>query len=113
MNVLITEQQCLHSEIEELELEIVTPGLKGLCARIVVESKILGEIRLRQMEDSKLKKIHDNLATKSDSEFRMVDGVLMFRNRMCLPDVMDIKRQVMDKGHKSKWAIYPGMMKMY
>ena len=113
LNVLITEQQYLHSEMEELELEVVTPGFEGLCATIVAEPEILGEIRLRQMEDPKLKKIHDNLATKPDSEFRMVDGVLMFQDRMCLPDVVDIKRQVMDKGHKSKWAIHPGMMKMY
>ena len=60
LNVLITKQQCLHSEMEELELEVITLGLDDLCATIVVEPKILGEIRLRQMEDPKLKKIHDN-----------------------------------------------------
>ena len=54
--------------------------------------EILGEIRLRQMEDPKLKKILDNLTMKPNLEFRMVDGVLMFQNRMCLPDVMDIKQ---------------------
>ncbi|XP_057481977.1 uncharacterized protein LOC130768887 [Actinidia eriantha] len=113
LNVLITEQQRLHSEMEVLVLEVVIPGLEGLCATMVVELEVLGEIRLRQMKNPKLKKIHDNLATKLDSELRMMDGVLMFQNRICLPSVMDIKRQVMNKGHKSKWAIYPGMMKMY
>ena len=83
-------------------MEVVTPGLKGLCAPIVVELKILGEIKFRQMEDPRLKKIHDNLATKPNSEFRMMDGVFMFQNRMGLPDVVDIKQQIMDKGHKSK-----------
>ena len=77
--------------MEELELEVITPWLEGLCATIVVEPKNLGEIRLRQMEDPKLKKIYDNLAMKPNSEFKMIDGVLKFQNRMCLPDVMDIK----------------------
>ncbi|GFS35852.1 hypothetical protein Acr_00g0042510 [Actinidia rufa] len=81
---VVAEQQYLHSEMEELEVEVVTPGLKGLCATMVAEPEILGEIRLRQMEDPKLKKIHENLATKPDSEFRMVDGVLMFQNKNVL-----------------------------
>ena len=98
----------------DLELEVVTPGLEGLCATIVAELEILKDIRLRQKEDPKLmKKIHNNLVIKPNSNFRMVDGVLKFQNRMYLPDMVDIKRLVMDKGHKSKWAIHPGMMKMY
>ena len=99
--------------MEELELEVVTLGLKGLCVMIIVEPEIWGEIRFRKMEDPILKKIHDNLAMKPNSKFRMVDGVLKFHNRMCLPNVVNIKQQIMDKGHKSKWAIHLGMMKMY
>ncbi|XP_057461073.1 uncharacterized protein LOC130751473 [Actinidia eriantha] len=41
------------------------------------------------------------------------EKVIAYASRMCLPDVVDIKRHVMDKEHKSKWAIHPGMMKMY
>ena len=33
LNVLITEQRCLHKEIEELELEVVTRGVKAYVQR--------------------------------------------------------------------------------
>ena len=54
----------VYTEVEELELEVVTPGIEGLCATIIVEPKILEEIKLWQMEDSKLKIIYDSLETK-------------------------------------------------
>ena len=41
LNVLITEQRCLHKEIGELELEVVTWRIEGLCAVIIVELTIL------------------------------------------------------------------------
>ncbi|GFS30298.1 hypothetical protein Acr_00g0011230 [Actinidia rufa] len=86
---------------------------RGLCATIIAEPAILEEIKLRQMEDPKLRKIHDNLAAEPNSEFKVIDGVFKFRNRICVPNISDLKRQIMDEGHKTKWAIHPGMMKMY
>ena len=64
--------------MEELELKVVTQGIEGLCAAIVVESTILGEIKLKQMLDPKLRKIHDNLIMESNFEFQMIDGVFKF-----------------------------------
>ena len=43
----------------------------------------------------------------------MIDGVFKFHNRSCLPNVFDLKQQIMDKGHKTIWAIHRGMIKMY
>ena len=113
LNVLITEQWSLRREMEELELDVVAKGIEGLCATIIAEPAILEEIKLRQMEDPKLKKIYDNLATEPNSEFKMIDGVFKFQNRICVPDISDLKQHIMDEGHKTKWAIHPGMMKMY
>ena len=65
------------------------------------------------MEDPKLKKIHDNLAIEPNLEFQMIDGVFKFQNKICIPDISDLKQQIMDEGHKLKWAIHPEMIKMY
>ena len=75
LNVLITEQRYLHKEIKELELEVVTHGIEGIWATIVAEPTILKEIKLKQMEYHKLKKIYDNLVMKPNAEFKMTDGV--------------------------------------
>ena len=58
---------------------------------MVAKPVILEEIKLRQMEDPKLKKIHDNLAMKPNLEFKMIDGVCKFQNRICVLGVFDIK----------------------
>ena len=92
LNALITEQGCLHKEMAELELEVVSHGIEGLCATISTELKILEEIKLKQMEDPKLKKIYDNLVTTSNTEFKMIDGVFRFQNRLCVPNVLELKQ---------------------
>ena len=111
--MLITEQRCLHKKMEELELEVVAMGIKGLRAAIVAEPIILEEIKLRQTEDSKLKKIHDNLTTEPNSEFKMIDRVFKFWNKICILDISDLKQHIIDKEHKTKWAIHSRMIKMY
>ncbi|GFY87468.1 hypothetical protein Acr_05g0011070 [Actinidia rufa] len=68
--IVVAEQRCLHREMEELELEVISCGIEGLCATIIAEPAILEEIKLRQMEDPKLRKIHDNLAAEPNSEFK-------------------------------------------
>ena len=41
------------------------------------------------------------------------NGVLMFRNRVCVPDVPELKNRVLDEGHRSSLSIHPGATKMY
>ena len=60
------------------------------------------------MQDPKLKKICDSQVANSNSEFKIIDGVLI-RNRICVPDISDLKQQIMEEGHKSNWTIHPGM----
>ena len=94
-------------------MEVITREIEGLCATIVVEPTILEEIKLKQKKDPKLKTIHNNLAMEPKLKFKMIDGVFKFRNRTCVLDIFDPKQHIMDEGHKTKWTIHPGMMKMY
>jgi len=41
------------------------------------------------------------------------NGVLMFRDRVCVPDVLELKRQILDEGQRSSLSIHPGATKMY
>jgi len=34
------------------------------------------------------------------------NGVLMFRDRICVPDVLWLKRQILDEGHRSSLSIH-------
>ena len=39
--------------------------------------------------------------------------MLMFGNRVCVPDDPELKRRLMEEGHSSAYAMHPGGNKMY
>ena len=40
------------------------------------------------------------------------NGVLMFRDRVCVPDVPELKKRILDEGHRSSLSIHLGATKM-
>ena len=47
-------------------------------------------------------------------DFRLdKNGVLMFRDRVCVPYVLELKKRILEEGHMSSLSIHPGAMKMY
>ena len=47
-------------------------------------------------------------------DFRLDEhGVLMFRDRVCVPDVFELKKLILNDDHKSSLSIHPGATKMY
>jgi len=41
------------------------------------------------------------------------DGILRFRERVCVPNNRVLRKMLLDEGHKSRLSIHPGMTKMY
>ena len=41
------------------------------------------------------------------------DGGLRFKNRLIVPDVDDIRRDILEKAHISRLTVHPGGTKMY
>jgi hypothetical protein len=51
---------------------------------------------------------------KEQTEFSIAnDGIIMFRDRVCVPDNKEIRKVVMEEGHGSRYSIHPGATKMY
>jgi hypothetical protein len=47
-------------------------------------------------------------------DFRLGENdVLMFRDRVCVSDVLELKRRILEEGHRSSLSIHPGVTKMY
>ncbi|XP_050878473.1 uncharacterized protein LOC127082279 [Lathyrus oleraceus] len=40
-------------------------------------------------------------------------GVILFNQRICVPDDTELKRKVLEEGHKGVFTIHPGSSKMY
>ena len=49
-----------------------------------------------------------------NSEFTLdPEGALKCHNRLCVPNLDDLRRVILEKAHNSKHTIYPGSAKMY
>ena len=41
------------------------------------------------------------------------DGVLRYQGRLCVPNVEDLRKQILEEAHGSRYSIHPGATKMY
>jgi len=61
-----------------------------------------------------LQHVISELGTKKRNDFRMgKDGILRFRERVCVPNSRVLRKMLLDEGHKSRLSIHPGMTNMY
>ena len=99
-------------QLEELgvEAELVRIGVM-LANMTVSEPTFIQKIKDSQLQDPDLAKIVEQIAERP--YFRMSDGVLYFRDMLCVPKVDDLKEEIMEEAHNSKYSIHPGSTKMY
>ena len=96
----------------DLEIEFQPQSERVMAANMRTwEPEILGRIKDSQKEDPKLVRLIDSITDKL--EFRLVDGVLYCHDRLCIPDVQDLKNEIMVEAHHSRYAIHQRSTKMY
>lgn len=56
-------------------------------------------------------KILEHIADRPD--FRIVNGVLYFRDRLCVPNIEDLRSDIITEAHSTRYSVHPGSTKMY
>ncbi|XP_028100088.1 disease resistance protein RML1A-like [Camellia sinensis] len=79
---------------------------------MTVEPTIVVEVKTRQMEDNFYKKIAEEIDTKLRSGYTIEKQVLKFEGRLCVADIPELKRKILQEAHGSKFAVHPGNTKM-
>lgn len=75
---------------------------------------ILEEIREGQRSDLILIYRLTLINQGNKGDFRVEEnGVMRFRDRVCVPDVPELKKSILEDGHRSGLSIHPGATKMY
>jgi len=110
---LLTTQTEILRDLEDMEIEVVLPSSEALCANVTVGLSIVDKIRGQQTQDEKLVKLLQGIETGTDSEYSVRDGLLYYQGRICVPDVPEIRKKILDEAHNSKFALHPGSTKMY
>ena len=114
MSALMVKELELVEQLRDLSLgsELTSSGVK--LGMFKLASNILEEIKIGRKEDFKLVDRVVLVNQGKGVDFRLDEnGVLMFRNRVCVLDVLELKKRILEEGHRSSLTIHPGATKMY
>jgi hypothetical protein len=100
-------------QMRNLNLEIIPQGSLNL---ISIESTLQDRIIISQLHDEGIKVIKQKLS-QGEAKYRCFhtdhQGVLWFNNRIVVPKNHQLRKQILDEAHLSKFSIHPGSTKMY
>jgi hypothetical protein len=106
-----TSDITLCQEMENLNLGMIQQGTSN---HLKLESVILQSIIDAQKSDEGMKHIREKIETGKAKCFRKDDqGVVWFKNRIVVPKNEEVRQQILDEAHLSRYSIHPGSTKMY
>jgi hypothetical protein len=83
---------------------------------VSIESPLHERIAMAQLVDEEVQKIILKLS-EGDPKFncfrRDDKGVVWFGQRLVIPQDSELKKEILDEAHLSKFTIHPGSTKMY
>ena len=102
----------LIKEFEKLELDVCTPELvKEKVYMMTFQPELLEKIRRHQeeiMDGDKNKLTNEERCGQKDDK-----GVIRNLNRIWIPNVSELKKEILHDAHNSRYSIHPGSTKMY
>jgi hypothetical protein len=103
----------LYWEMRKLNLEIIPQGSLN---HITVEPILQDSIVMAQLHDKGVKIIKQQLA-QGEEKYKCFQedpkGIIRFNGRMVVPKNPQLRKQIMDEAHLSKFTMHPGSTKMY
>ena len=110
---LVTSQTPLFVELEKAEIEVVALYTNAMLTTMIAQPTLIEIVKQRQPEDPYLWKVYEEMLVNSKPDFTLQDGALKFQGRLCVPNISEVKRQVLEETHNTKFTIHPRGTKMY
>ena len=67
-----------------------------------------------QRKDEKIAAVVSQIENGKEIEFTVnEDGVLYYKDRVCVPDDNDLRKSILEEAHSGSFAIHPSSTKMY
>jgi hypothetical protein len=106
-----TPDTTLCQEMEKLNLGMIQ---HGTLTQLKLESVLLQRIIDAQISDKGMKHIHEKIEADKAKYFRKDDqGIIWFTDRIVVPKDAQVRQQILDEAHLSRYSIYHGSTKMY
>ena len=95
-----------------VQLQVVDTGT--LLASFYVRPLLMDQIKEGQKQVSEMIKLRAKIEGGRKPEFQIRDdGVIVRGSRMCVPEIGELKREIMEEAHSSAYAMHSGSTKMY
>jgi hypothetical protein len=106
-----TSDIMLCQEMENLNLGMIQHGTLN---QLKLESILLQRIIDAQKDNEGMKHIHEKIEARKAKCFRKDDqGIVWFNNRIVMLKNEEIRQQILDEAHLSRYSIHPRSTKMY
>jgi hypothetical protein len=80
----------------------------------LLEPTLEQDIKKGQKDDENIKEIQQLIIEGKGKDFREdVEGVVWFKDRLCVPDIKSIQELILKEVHETTYYIHPGSEKMY
>ncbi|XP_071917048.1 uncharacterized protein [Coffea arabica] len=79
---------------------------KVILGNIVVNSTLLERIKGSQEKDTEVQKWSEKVGKGEKSDFNLgSNGILKFRNRIVVPNDEELKKEILEEAHRSKFTV--------
>ena len=81
---------------------------------LIARPSLLNRVLEAQRKDEKIAVILSKIGNGKEIEFTVnEDGVLYYKDQVCVPDDNDLRKVILEEAHSGSFAIHPGSTKMY
>ena len=109
---MLTMTKELYKEFEKLEIEVRIPNDKAdMVYTMTFQPELLKKIRKYQeqvMNDGNSRLTGEEIRSQLDD-----NGILRIASRIWIPDMTELKSEILQEAHHSRCSIHPGRTKMY
>jgi len=115
LNTVVITPLNLLRELEDFGIQLVSHGqTNSQLSAPTIQSSLVEEIRLSQESDPELQRIKQNFKKGKSLGFVVhEDGTLRFQNRLCVPKNGELRKQILEEAHNTRYSVNPGGIKMY
>ena len=83
-------------------------------ATLSVRPTLLDRIKEGQASDQYLLKVREGMKVGKQLDFTVSsDGFLRCKDRLCVPEVEDLRQKILVETHSTPYIVHPGSTKMY
>jgi hypothetical protein len=114
VSIMFTMQKKLPLDLERARVEMMVGEIQSYISSLTLEPTLMEQIRTAQLSDNETIRSREEVKKGVQSDFHVAgDGMLKFRNQVCIPNDVGLKRVILSEVHQSLYTVHPGNTKMY